>query len=350
MVRLLRFLFLISFPLCAYTPSETLNGPVQSIRTYKILLREIPAGTREEPWFSNIDYDESSRKISQWYYDMGQEYRRHEFRYEEDGEGRELTRWLTYYTTPDGRPPLRRLAGYEQWFSLKKNDDPSLVETRFETVQSHPVKSVYRYYDEEDRLVFESDTLQDLDVKFSYDDGGKLTAKQGLRGEALFWEERYLYDEEGRLKSLIQSDLNGQLYERGEYSYEENRRVFSKYVLDRPITDRLVSDEPLGTAVFKSIKDYQAGQLIRLRNYNWNGPMGLRLTQEQLYSYDNDNRLVRVEEPNSRETWELVWDDRGNWIRLTYSDELNHPGESPVTWRRDIRYYEDSPVSLKIDP
>ncbi|MDC7224318.1 MAG: hypothetical protein PQJ60_11295 [Spirochaetales bacterium] len=323
----------------AYTPPKKLNGPVLSVRTYKILLREIPAGGEEEPWLPNIDYDENLRPLVQYYFDRGQEYRRHEFRYETDGEGRERTLWTTYFITPDGKPPLRRLAGYEHWYTLYDGDDPARRETRFETVQGHPVKSVYRYYDEENRLVRETDTRADLDVEIRYDREGRPEAKRGYRGESTFWEERYFYDETGRLKSFNQTDLNRQLYERGEYSYEENRIVFSRYVLDHPATEELESTEPLGTPVFQSLKDYDdRGNLLRLRNYNWNGPMGLLLTEEYLYEYDELNRPVVVREPHSRETWTLTYDGRDNWIGLTYRDELNHPGEEPLAWKRVIRY------------
>ncbi|MDC7219602.1 MAG: hypothetical protein PQJ59_06645 [Spirochaetales bacterium] len=320
----------------AYTPPEKLNGSVKSVYTYKQLLREIPAGTMEEPWLLNIEYDEEQRPTVQRYYRMGQEYRRHEFRYETDREGRERTTWLTYISTPDLRPPAERLAGYEHWYSLEAGED--VVETRFETVQDHPVKSVFRYYDGENRLVRETDSFQDLDVEINYDEEGRLSSKRGYREERTFWNEWYLYDEEGRLVSLIQSDLNRQLYERGEYSYGQEQILFSKYVLDRPITPEMVWDAPLETPVFQSVKDYdREGRLVRLRNYNWNGPYGLMLTEENHYSYDDEGRLEKVVEPHSLETWTLSWDERGNWVYLSYRDELNRPGEE-ISWRREIVY------------
>ena len=333
-------LFISLIPLCAYAPPEELSGPVKSVRTYKILLRPIPAGTIDEPWLANADYDEQQRPVIQWYYNMGQEYRRHEFRYEKDGEGRERTVWVTYFITPDGRPPLRRLAGYEHWYTLNEGDDPSLAETRFETVQSRPVKSVFRYYDGEGRLIHESDSLMDLDVGISFNSEGKLTAKRGTREGKVYWEERYLYDGEGRLATLIQTDLNRQLYERGDYSYGEKRITFTKYVLDHPVTEAMVSTAPLDTPVFQSIKDYDGqNRLIRLRNYNWNGPDGLILTEEQHYEYDGKDRIIKVTEPYRRETWSLSYDDYDNWVELSYRDELNRPGAEPVTWKRDITYY-----------
>ena len=343
MHRLLSFLLFICslLPLCGYTPPEKLNGPVKSIRTYKVLLHDIPAGTTEEPWLPNFDFDEQSRPVSQWFYEMGQISERYEFRYEKDGEGRERTTWVTYCITPDLRPPFERLSGYEHWYSLEAGDKPDLIETRFETVQNHPVKSVYRYYDGDGRLVKETDTMLDLDVSIGYDEEGRLIGKRGFRGDKTFWEERYLYDEEDRLVSFIQTDLNRQLYERGEYTYEDNRTVFSRYVLDHPVTGFPDSIAPLDTPVFQSIKDFDDNDnLIRLRNYNWNGPVGLILTQEQLYFYNENNRLIRVEEPHSREAWTLAYDDHGNWITLTCKDDLNHPGDEPVTWKRVIEYYE----------
>ena len=65
------FISVLLFPLSAYTPADTLQGHVKSIRTYKELLRDIPAGTMDEPWFLNCDYDEKGRTVSQWYYEMG---------------------------------------------------------------------------------------------------------------------------------------------------------------------------------------------------------------------------------------------------------------------------------------
>ncbi len=327
-------------PLTGYTPPESLSGNIKSIRTYKVLLRDIPAGTLEEPWLPNIDYDEEGRPVTQRYYDMGQEYRRHEFRYETDGQGRERTVWVTYYRTPDLRPPFERLAGYEHWYTLREGDESDSAETRFETVQNHPVKSVYRYYDGEGRLVHETDTMGDLEIAISFDGSGNLIGKRGYRGEKTFWEDRYFYDGEGRLLTVIQSDLNNRLYERGEYLYEEGRLTFTKYILDKPVTPDRTDRGPLGSPVFQSIKEYDGkNRLTRLRNYNWNGPTGFLLTQEQLYSYDDRDRLTSVEEPNSKETWILTYDSQNNWITLTYRDRLNNP-DTPLTWRREITYYQ----------
>lgn len=333
------FISVLLFPLSAYTPADTLQGHVKSIRTYKELLRDIPAGTMDEPWFLNCDYDEKGRTVSQWYYEMGQEYRRHEFRYETDDQGRERTVWITYYATPDLRPPAQRLAGYEHWYTLKEGDETQPAETRFETVQEHPVKSVYRYYDGEGRLVHESDSSGDLDVSISFDRDGRLSSKRGYAGEKTFWEDRYLYDEEGRLSVVLQSDLNRELYERGEYAYEPGRITFTKYILEKPVSPQKLSLEPLGTPVFQSIKEYDdRDNLISLQNYNWDGPLGFLLTEEQHYTYDEKSRLAIVEEPNSRESWTFTYDSQDNWITMTYRDELNDPGNA-LTWHRDITYY-----------
>ena len=95
----------------------------------------------------------------------------------------------------------------------------------------------------------------------------------------------------------------------------------------------------MGTPVFQSIKEYDdRDNLISLQNYNWDGPLGFLLTEEQHYTYDEKSRLAIVEEPNSRESWTFTYDSQDNWITMTYRDELNDPG-NPLTWHRDITYY-----------
>ena len=131
---------------------------------------------------------------------------------------------------------------------MKEGDETQPAETRFETVQEHPVKSVYRYYDGEGRLVHESDSSGDLDVSISFDRDGRLSSKRGFAGEKTFWEDRYLYDEEGRLSVVLQSDLNRELYERGEYAYEPGRITFTKYILEKPVFSSKIIPGTLGHA------------------------------------------------------------------------------------------------------
>jgi hypothetical protein len=325
--------------LTAFTPDTALKGKVKSVRSFKVLLRPIPAGEYDEPWLMNADFDSRGRTLTQWYFHMGQEVRRHEFRYEEDQEGRERTTWLTYFMTPDLRPPAERLAGYEHWYSLKAGDNPSTVETRFETVQNHPVKSLFRYYDEEGRLVRETDSLSDLDIGLVYDSQGRIIEKRGYEGEKTYWRERYFYDTRGRLLRVIQSDLNRKLYQREEYLYEENRTVFSKYLLEYPVEEDMVDLSPLEYPWYETVKTYNSeNNLIKLENYRWYGPRGMVLTEELTYAYNRQNQLIRVEEINKKQQWELTYDSENNWISLIFHDHLNRPGE-PLEWVRTFEYY-----------
>lgn len=338
-------LLLVAFlPLWAYTPPEELLGPVRSIRTYKSLMVDIPAGDKDEPWLINADYDRQGRPLTRWFYRWGQETGRYEFRYEPHGEGREKTVWLSFIPSPDSKPPAERLAGYEHWYSLPAEDigreESPIRETRFETVMGRPVKSVFRYYDHQNRLVRESSTAEDLDREIRYDDEGRLVEKRGFRGERTFWHDRYFYDEKGRLSGVSQSDLNRALCQREVYRYHGDRIIFDKYLLHRPCPDRSDDTGSFGDPWFRSVKTYdEKGGLVKLENYRWNGPQGLILTEELQYENDRENRPVRVEEVYRKRVWELKYDLRGNWVDLTYWDRLG--GDGKKRWYRVIAYGED---------
>jgi YD repeat-containing protein len=62
------------------------------------------------------------------------------------------------------------------------------------------------------------------------------------------------------------------------------------------------------------------------------------LTEEITYAYNGQNQLIRVEEVNRKQQWELTYDSENNWISLTFHDQLNSPGE-PLKWVRIFEYY-----------
>lgn len=342
------FLLLLTLPVYAYSPTDQLIGDVRSVRTKKKLILDIPAGTMEEPWLLNIDYDESNRPVTQWFYHMGQESRRHEFRYEMDSEGHERTTWVTFILNPDLRPPAERLAGYEHWYTLSQEESAEM--TRFETVQEHPVKSVYRYYDDQGRLVREQDSLSDLDIDLSYDLEGRLIRKWGYLGNRIFWEDRYIFGANGHLLYFIQSDLNKQLYQQGVYTYKGDQITFEKYILTHPVDLERDQWEPLGEPLFRSIKSYNdKNLLIGLENYHWDGPLGIILTEKKIYEYNESDQLVKVEEVYRGKSWEMSYDEKGNWIVLEYTYTPPRGGDVQRSlWFREIEYGDSVKTTLEI--